>query len=110
MTELLVDYGFPSTRPAKGETLRAGSFARWYLDLFIDAALKVGEKHIKSLFLSSDWRHTGQRLCVHHVAHSHAARPANRHVRPEHVVESHEQRRAVEAVPHRPLNGELEQR
>ncbi|GJE94120.1 hypothetical protein PsYK624_102880 [Phanerochaete sordida] len=37
------DYGFASTRPVKGETLDCGSFARWYLDLFIDAALKDSE-------------------------------------------------------------------
>ena len=29
------DYGFTSTRPVKGETLDCGSFARWYLDLFM---------------------------------------------------------------------------
>ncbi|KAI0698024.1 hypothetical protein BC835DRAFT_1413354 [Cytidiella melzeri] len=34
------DYGFSSTRPVAGETLQTGSFARWYLDMFIEAALK----------------------------------------------------------------------
>ncbi|KAI0338097.1 hypothetical protein BDW22DRAFT_810294 [Trametopsis cervina] len=34
------DYGFSTTRPVKGETLQSGSFARWYLDMFIEAALK----------------------------------------------------------------------
>lgn len=37
------DYGFSSTRPVKGESLECGSFARWYLDHFIDAALKDPE-------------------------------------------------------------------
>lgn len=35
------DYGFSSTRPVKGESLSTGAFARWYLDLFIDAAMHV---------------------------------------------------------------------
>ncbi|KAF7794180.1 hypothetical protein EIP86_005311 [Pleurotus ostreatoroseus] len=34
------DYGFSSTRPVKGESLSTGAFARWYLDLFIDAAMR----------------------------------------------------------------------
>ncbi|KAJ3552545.1 hypothetical protein NM688_g4098 [Phlebia brevispora] len=37
------DYGFSSTRPVSGESLSNGTFARWYLDLFVDAALKDKE-------------------------------------------------------------------
>jgi hypothetical protein len=38
---VVADYGFVSTRPAQGETLNSGSWTRWYLDLFIDGALKA---------------------------------------------------------------------
>lgn len=41
LTTFRLDYGFSSTRPVKGESLSTGAFARWYLDLFIDAAMHV---------------------------------------------------------------------
>lgn len=48
-------------------------------------------------------------MCIHHVAHSHVARPADRHVHSIHAVESHEQYPAVEVVSYQPLSEEAEE-
>ena len=47
------DYGFETTRPVPGEPLSRGSFARWYLDRFIEASFSVRPYSISPLAHSS---------------------------------------------------------
>ena len=87
LNQLVADYGFASTRPAQGETLKAGSFARWYLDLFLDGAIKVCRKKERESSVQYLCPLAGQGARFVLVACQNASRSANRHVLSEDTVE-----------------------
>lgn len=86
----------------KGESLSTGAFARWYLDLFIDAAMHV------SIYLANDSTYIysftlGQGSCFYHVARQDASLTPHGHGKPFRDMESRPKLCVAFAISEAPL-------